>query len=205
MKKLLLLVVSLLVVSVVVAQEHDVDGKFLLDIGYGAAVTQNYSAVSLFNDATESYRPVEGNFFAGIKGRHSKTYYGIKVTCLGGNTIQPYEEKYVMTALQASSRQYFPLAKNIDVWFGEGVGVALLKNKINPIGGSESVNRFTASVAFDMGLAYKIYHNSYAGLSGGLFCMPVFKHGYDLPVGTVRNHNDHIFGYQLMLNVGVAF
>lgn len=205
MKKTFLIVVSVAIIGTLQAQDSSVNHPFVLGLEYGVTTSINYSALSAFEDNTDSYSMPTVSFFLGLKNSSTGRYYGISMEGMSAHTSHPFEDNYYNYMALLSSRRSLPLFNNVNVWYGCGIGAAWMRNQY-AIGGDElKINRYGLAVKFEGGLIYNVTDYSYIGLTGGFVSVPLITDNYDVPAGYTKNNNILIFGKQIMLNYGVKF
>lgn len=205
MKRFFLLISVVATIGNLHAQNTSDNRRFVLGLEYGITTSINYSALSAFEDNTDSYTMPTASFFFGLKNSSNGSYYGISMEGMSAHTSQPCEENcYNMMAL-LSGRRCLPLFNNVNVWYGCGVGAAWMRNQYDIGGDDLKINRYGLAVKFEGGLIYNVNDYSYIGLTGGFVAVPFITDNYDAPAGYAKNDNKLIFGKQIMLNYGVKF
>lgn len=199
------MVVSVAIFCTLRAQDSSVNHRFVLGLEYGATTSINYSALSAFEDNTDSYSMPTISFFLGLKNSSTERYYGISMEGMSAHTSQPFEENCYNYMALLYGRRYLPLFNNVNVWYGCGIGAAWMINQYTISGDDLKINRFGLAVKFEGGLIYNVTDYSYIGLTGGFVSVPFITDNYDAPAGYTKNNNKLIFGKQIMLNYGVRF
>ena len=205
MKKYILAIIFIAFAGSLHAQHSSDPKHFLLELEYGSTTSINYSALSAFEDNTISYTIPSASFFFGFKIADSKPYYGIFVENSVAHTALYCKEKMSHINILLSSRNHVHLFEHIDLWYGIGVGAALLKNDYVTGGEDKTINRYGLSARFGGGIVYNINDFSFVGVSGGFEGTSFLGGDYDIPTGFQKNSNKVLIGSQIMLNWGVRF
>lgn len=206
MKKLLICLLVLGSISFAHAQNVSGDSsKWMMHWGVGMNNAIGYPSISLFDDVTESYRDLSGSLFIGrVQGRDSNSFFGLDFSVMRGNTIQPYQEKYALYSVMASSRRYMPISDKLNVWAGLSVGMGMLKNSYTDIKQTD-VYRFLGITSFEGGFTVNIFKHMFVGIDASYFLAPLKKHDYEVPAAATKNHNEDITGFQFKLSFGSRF
>ena len=201
MKRTILLLACLIPATLMTAQNDDSKVNFSLEMSNGIAKTFNYSPISLFDDATDSYTTSSFEIYAGVNLLSQG--FGIKFDASSGNTIQLFDETYSYMNILFAWRFFAPLTSNIDIWGSINPGLGLLMNDYTASGEEKDVTRAFLAYDFEGGLNYNITDAFYIGVKAGFFGGVLKKHDYEVPTGAIKNNHDNLAGSMLMLTLGV--
>lgn len=205
MKKIFLMatMVSLLGMSAL-AQETKAK-KLELGVELGMTTLTNYSALSLFEDATPGYST--GNTGIHFGYRHNDAMIGLKVSVANFNTSAiALNEQGGPIDLLLMSRYYAPINEHFEAFFGANFGATAWVNSFTYLDKDYSQVRWGVRGEFEVGVNYKFDSRSYFGISAGIHASStVLSKNIVLPAGLVANRKDAFEGYTLSIHYGVRF
>ncbi len=206
MKKSIVMLVCSLFIGVAGAQENGQTQKAKkFELGYNVGVTtfNNYSSLSLFQDATDSYSAFSEGVYLGIRSENVLLGVQFQFASFNTSAINLDETAFWMD-FSLMARRYVSLGGNWDIFLGAKLGLGDIHNRFSYLGTDYTRNRLGLSSEIEMGVDYRVSRNSYIGLRAAYNGLGVQKVD-DLPAGLVKNKKQSLVGYSLMIHCGINF
>ena len=204
MKKVIVMLVCVMSIGAAGAQENK-SKKFELGASYGMITFNNYSALSLFQDATPSYTAWGETIHLGY--RTNNGMLGLRFNFATFNTSAiALNETSGPLGLSFMLRHDASISKHFEVGFGVSCGLAAWVNTFSYQGLDYNRVRWCANGECEIGLNYTFNDISYVGLRVGIIVMGrTSQTDMDLPVGLVANERKNFDGYSIAMQYGIRF
>lgn len=204
MKKVIVMLACVLVIGAVGAQENNTK-KFEFGANIGMNTLTNYSALSLFRDATDSY--TNWNEVIHFGCRENSTLYGVKFGYSVFNTSAVgVNEMCHQMNFGVMLRRYAKISDRFEALFGLGFNAIYWSNGFSYLGNDYSRTRWGMDGEFEIGLNYVFEGGNYFGIRAGYTVTgSTFKKDLDLPAGLNANDKRFYGGYTLSLQYGIRF
>lgn len=204
MKKAIVMLAAVLAIGAASAQENN-SKKFELGCNIGMTTFTNYSGISLFQDATDSYSNWSEAIHFGY--RVNNTLLGIQAQYALYSTSAIALNEYAMwwnTSLMM--RHYIPIGGNWETFLGLKFGLSVMENSFKYLGDDYSRTRIGMNGEFETGILYRFNSGNYVGLRAAFNVNGShFDKDLNLPAGLVANDKRTFGGYSLMLQYGLSF
>lgn len=202
MKKITIMMTLVLAIGVTNAQETKIK-KFELGGNIGMTTFTNYSALSLFQDANDSYSTWSEAIHWGFY-RNNKLL-GIQAQfALYNTSALVVNEAVSWMDFSLMSRRYFNIGGDWETFIGLKAGLSIMSNGFNYLGETYSFTRLGLLGEFEMGLIYRFDNGNYLGLRSAFNVLGSnFDKDIDLPAGLVGNDKLIFGGYSLMIQYGL--
>ena len=203
MKKVFVMLACVLAIGAAGAQENR-SKKFELGASYGMITFNNYSALSLFQDATPSYTAWGETIHFGY--RRNNGMLGLRFNCATFNTSAiALNETSGPLGLNLMLHRDVNISKHFEVGFGVSCGLAAWVNTFSYQGINYSRVRWCTNGECEIGLNY-FNDIGYVGLRAGIIVTGRnSKKDMDLPAGLVANERKNFDGYSITMQYGVRF
>ena len=206
MKKVIIMLACVMAIGAAGAQENK-SKKFELGFGFSMTTFNNYSALSLFQDATPSYTAWGETIHFGY--RRNNGMLGLRFNCATFNTSAiALNETSGPLGLNLMLHRDVNISKHFEVGFGVSCGLAAWVNTFSYLGLDYNRVRWCTNGEFEMGLNYMIDDIGYFGLRVGITITGrEFNKDMDmdLPVDLVANVRKNFDGYFIAMQYGVRF
>ena len=204
MKKVIIMLAFVLAIGAVGAQENK-SKKFELGASFGMTTFNNYSALSLFQDATPSYTTAWGETIH-FGYRRNNGMLGLKFNCATFNTSAiTLNETSGPLGLSLMVRHDASISKHFEVIFGVSCGLVAWVNTFSYQDIDYSRVRWCTNGECEIGLNY-FNDSGYVGLRAGIIVTGRdSKKDMDLPAGLVANERKNFDGYSITMQYGVRF
>ncbi len=204
MKKVFLMLAFALAMSGANAQENKKQ-TYELGCNIGMTTFTNYSSLSLFQDAMDSYTTLSEAIHFGV--RRGNTLLGLQFQAAIYNTSAlAVNEGVAWTDFSLMGRRYIDIANNWETFLGLKFGFSVMTNTFEYLNEKYSRTRLGLTGEFEIGLNYRFDDGNYIGLRAA-FHVPGghFKKDLELPAGLVENDKRTLGGYSLMMQYGFSF
>ncbi len=204
MKKVFIMLALVLAMGVTNAQENKKQ-TFELGCNIGMTTFSNYSALSLFPDATDSYTTWSEAVHVGI--RRGNTLLGLQVQYAVFNTSAlAVNEGCMWGDFSLMGRRYINVGGNWETFMGLKFGLSVMTNGFEYLNEDYSRTRLGLTSEFEIGLNYRFDDDNYIGLRAAFNVLGShFKKDLDLPTGLAENDKWMFGGYSLMMQYGFSF
>ena len=202
MKKAIVMLACVLAIGAVSAQENT--KKFELGCNIGMTTFTNYSGISLFQDATDSYSNWSEAIHLGY--RINNTLLGIQAQYAILNTSAiALNETAIWWNTSLMLRHYIPIGGNWETLLGLKFGFSVMENSFKYLGDDYSRTRLGMNGEFETGILYRFNSGNYVGLRAAFNVNGShFNKDLNLPTGLVANDKRTFGGYSLMLQYGLS-
>lgn len=202
MKKVIVMLACVLAISAASAQENT--KKFELGCNIGMTTFTNYSGISLFQDATDSYSNWSEAIHLGY--RINNTLLGIQAQYAILNTSAiALNETAMWWNFSLMLRHYIPIGGNWETLLGLRFGFSVLENSFKYLGDDYSRTRLGMNGEFETGILYRFNSGNFVGLRAAFNVNGShFDKDLNLPAGLVANDKRTFGGYSLMLQYGLS-
>ena len=203
MKKAIVMLAAVLAIGAASAQENKTQ-KFEFGANIGMNTLTNYSALSLFQDATDSY--TNWNEVIHFGYRKNNTLYGVKFGYSVFNTSAVgVNEMGDLTNFGVMLRRYAKINDRFEALFGLGFNATYWRNEFT-YDRWYGRTRWGMDAEFELGLNYVFEGGNYFGIRAGYTVTgSTFKKDLDLPAGLNANDKRFYGGYTLSLQYGIRF
>ena len=203
MKKVIIMLACVLAIGAAGAQENK-SKKFELGVGFGMTTFNNYSALSLFQDAMPSYIAWGETIHFGY--RRNNGMLGLKFNCATFNTSAiTLNETSGPLGFSLMVRHDASISKHFEIIFGVSCGLTAWVNTFSYQGTEYSRVRWCTNGECEIGLNY-FNDIGYVGLRAGIIVTGRdSKKEMDLPAGLVANVRKNFDGYFIAMQYGVRF
>ena len=203
MKKVIVMLAAMLAIGATSAQENT--KKFELGCNIGMTTFTNYSGISLFQDATDSYSNWSEAIHLGY--RVNNTLLGIKAQYAILNTSAiALNETVIWWNTSLMLRHYIPIGGNWETLLGLKFGFSVMANSFEYLGYNYARTRLGMNGEFETGILYRFNSGNYVGLRAAFNVNGShFDKDLNLPTGLVANDKRTFGGYSLMLQYGLSF
>ncbi|MBQ7061913.1 MAG: outer membrane beta-barrel protein [Bacteroidales bacterium] len=203
MKKVIVMLAAMLAIGATSAQENT--KKFELGCNIGMTTFTNYSGISLFQDATDSYSNWSEAIHLGY--RVNNTLLGIKAQYAILNTSAiALNETVIWWNTSLMLRHYIPIGGNWETLLGLKFGFSVMANSFEYLGDNYARTRLGMNGEFETGILYSFNSGNYVGLRAAFNVNGShFDKDLNLPTGLVANDKRTFGGYSLMLQYGLSF
>lgn len=202
MKKAIVMLAAVLAIGAASAQENT--KKFELGCNIGMTTFTNYSGISLFQDATDSYSNWSEAILLGY--RINNTLLGIQAQYALYSTSALALNEYAMwwnTSLMM--RHYINVGGNWETFLGLKFGLSVMENSFKYLGDDYSRTRLGMNGEFETGIQYRFNSGNYIGLRAAFNVNGShFDKDLNLPAGLVANDKRTFGGYSLMMQYGLS-
>lgn len=204
MKKVIVMLACVLAIGAASAQENKTQ-KFELGANVGITTFNNYSALSLFQDAADSYSNWSESIHFGY--RMDNTMYGLKFGySLFSTSAVAVNERCNQLNFGVMLRRYAKINNRFEGLFGLGFNATYWGNTFSYLGDDYSRSRWGMDAEFEIGLNYVLEDGNYFGVRAGYTVSgSTFKKDLDLPTGLNANDKRTYGGYTLSLQYGIRF
>ena len=203
MKKAIVMLACVLAIGAASAQENT--KKFELGCNIGMTTFTNYSGISLFQDATDSYSNWSEAIHLGY--RVNNTLLGIQAQyALFNTSALALDETAMWWNFSLMLRHYIPIGGNWETLLGLKFGFSVMENSFKYHGDNYSRTRLGMNGEFETGILYRFNSGNYVGLRAAFNVNGShFDKDLNLPAGLVANDKRTFGGYSLMLQYGLSF
>ena len=203
MKKVIAMLACVLAIGAASAQENNTK-KFELGCNIGMTTFSNYSALSLFQDATDSYSNWSEAIHLGY--RVNNTLFGINFQYGILNTSDlAMNETAVWWDFAPMMRHYINVGGNWETFLGLKFGLSVMENSFKYLGDDYSHTRLGMNGEFETGIQYRFNSGNYIGLRAAFNVNGShFDKDLNLPAGLVANDKRTFGGYSLMMQYGLS-
>lgn len=203
MKKAIVMLACVLTIGAVSAQENT--KKFELGCNIGMTTFTNYSGISLFQDATDSYSNWSEAIHLGY--RVNNTLLGIQAQyALFNTSALALDETAMWWNFSLMLRHYIPIGGNWETLLGLKFGFSVMENSFKYLGDDYSRTCLGMNGEFETGILYRFNSGNYVGLRAAFNVNGShFNKDLNLPAGLVANDKRTFGGYTLMLQYGLSF
>ena len=203
MKKVIVMLACVLATVASNAQENT--KKFELGCNIGMTTFTNYSGISLFQDATDSYSNWSEAIHLGY--RVNNTLLGIQAQYAILNTSAiALNETVIWWNTSLMLRHYIPIGGNWETLLGLKFGFSVMANSFEYLGDNYARTRLGMNGEFETGILYRFDSGNYVGLRAAFNVNGShFDKDLNLPTGLVANDKRTFGGYSLMLQYGLSF
>lgn len=204
MKKSLVLLACVLAIGVASAQENKAK-NFEFGCNIGMTTFNNYSALSLFADATDHYSTWDAAFHLGYNVGHSMIGLEYQAAYFNTSAIA-LNETANLNRISLLGRHYVGIGGHWESFVGLRMGLNILSNSFTYLAQDYSRTRLGLSTMFEIGLNYCLDNGSYLGVSAGFNILGSnLGKDVELPAGLVPNDKSMLGGYSLMMQYGIRF
>lgn len=192
------------VLAIGAASAQENTKKFELGCNIGMTTFSNYSALSLFQDATDSYSNWSEAIHLGY--RINNTLLGIQAQYAILNTSAiALNETAMWWNFSLMLRHYIPIGGNWETLLGLRFGFSVLENSFKYLGDDYSRTRLGMNGEFETGILYRFNSGNFVGLRAAFNVNGShFDKDLNLPTGLVANDKRTFGGYSLMLQYGLS-
>lgn len=202
MKKAIVMLAAVLAISAASAQENT--KKFELGCNIGMTTFTNYSGISLFQDATDSYSNWSEAIHFGYRINNSLFGIQFQYAILNTSAIA-LNETAIWWNTSLMLRHYIPIGGNWETLLGLRFGFSVLENGFKYLGDDYSRTRLGIDGEFETGILYRFNSGNYVGLRAAFNVNGShFDKDLNLPAGLVANDKRTFGGYSLMLQYGLS-
>ncbi|MBQ9440230.1 MAG: outer membrane beta-barrel protein [Paludibacteraceae bacterium] len=203
MKKVIVMLACVLATVASNAQENT--KKFELGCNIGMTTFTNYSGISLFQDATDSYSNWSEAIHLGY--RVNNTLFGINFQYGILNTSDlAMNETAVWWDFAPMLRHYVNVGGNWETFLGVKFGLSVWSNNFKYLGDDYSRTRLGMHAELETGIQYCFNSGNYIGLRASFNVNGTnFEKDMNLPTGVVTSDKRAFGGYSLMMQYGVRF
>ena len=193
------------VLAIGAARAQENTKKFELGCNIGMTTFTNYSGISLFQDATDSYSNWSGAIHFGY--RINNSLLGVQAQHAHFNTSAlALDETAMWWNFSLMLRHYIPIGGNWETLLGLRFGFSVLENSFKYLGDDYSRTRLGIDGEFETGILYRFNSGNYVGLRAAFNVNGShFDKDLNLPAGLVANDKRTFGGYSLMLQYGLSF
>lgn len=204
MKKVIVTLACVLAIGAASAQENNTK-KFELGCNIGMTTFSNYSALSLFQDATDSYSNWSGAIHFGY--RINNSLLGVQAQHAHFNTSAlALDETAMWWNFSLMLRHYIPIGGNWETFYGLKFGLSVTENSFKYLGDDYSRTRLGMNGEFETGIHYRFDNGNHIGLRVAFNLYGShFDKDLNLPAGLNANDKRFYGGYTLSLQYGIRF
>ena len=203
MKKVIVMLACVLAIGAASAQENS--KKFELGCNIGMTTFTNYSGISLFQDATDSYSNWSEAIHLGYRSNNSLFGIQFQYAILNTSAIA-LNETAIWWNFSPMLRHYIPIGGNWETLLGLKFGFSVMTNGFEYLGDNYARTRLGIDGEFETGILYRFNSGNYVGLRAAFNVNGShFDKDLNLPAGLVANDKRTFGGYSLMLQYGLSF
>ena len=193
------------VLAIGAASAQENTKKFELGCNIGMTTFTNYSGISLFQDATDSYSNWSEAIHLGY--RVNNTLLGIQAQyALFNTSALALDETAMWWNFSLMWRHYIPIGGNWETLLGLKFGLSVTENSFKYLGDDYSRTRLGMNGEIETGILYRFNSGNYVGLRAAFNVNGShFDKDLNLPAGLVANDKRTFGGYSLMLQYGLSF
>ena len=195
---------AVLAIGAASAQENNTK-KFELGCNIGLTTFTNYSGISLFQDATDSYSNWSEAIHLGYRVNNSLFGIQFQYAILNTSAIA-LNETAMWWNFSLMLRHYINVGGNWETFYGLKFGLSVTENSFKYLGDDYSRTRLGMNGEFETGILYRFNSGNYVGLRAAFNVNGShFDKDLNLPAGLVANDKRTFGGYSLMLQYGLSF
>ena len=203
MKKVIVILAAVLAIGAASAQENT--KKFELGCNIGMTTFTNYSGISLFQDATDSYSNWSEAIHLGYRINNSLFGIQFQYSILNTSAIA-LNETAIWWNTSLMLRHYIPIGGNWETLLGLKFGFSVMANGFEYLGDNYARTRLGIDGEFETGILYRFNSGNYVGFRAAFNVNGShFDKDLNLPAGLVANDKRTFGGYSLMLQYGLSF
>lgn len=203
-KAIVMLMLAISIASAASAQESKAK-KFELGISFDRASYLNYSALSLFQDAQNSYSAprVSCHFGYQLKNEMIGLKFGINSFNTSAITLN---EKATVGEFCLMDRHYEKINEHWETFFGVFLGLTGYGNSFTYLGSNYNRNRWMINCGVEIGINYLFEKTGYLGIRASYNnASAQISKSVDLPTGLVANEKKNLDGFTLSIQYGFRF